>query len=89
MARDKDGNSGMDLLRQAVEALDGCREDFLDDFTPPQLLQIHAMWKASKWDIAPDEWTKRQIKEALAGKPPEWDRETEKPVYSPRTKVAL
>lgn len=79
--------SGIDLLRLVVQNLDRCREDFVHPapprkpFTPEQLIQIGRMHLLSEWDFYPDQWTARQVKEALAGKPPSWNRETEKPVY--------
>jgi hypothetical protein len=83
--------SGIDLLRLIVGNLDRCREDFMHPapprkpFTPEQLIQIGRMRLLSEWDIYPDEWTPRQVKEALAGKPPRWKdtKNGERPVYDP------
>lgn len=72
--------TGIEELRLMVNNFDSCREDFLDRFTLEQLVQIHRMWLASEWDIYPDTWTDRQVKQALAGKPPRWSARSEKPL---------
>jgi hypothetical protein len=75
-----DNLSGIDLLRLIVRNADHTRESFWDDKTPEQIVQIGRMLLSSGWDIYPDEWTERQVQEALAGKPPRWNRD-EEPVY--------
>jgi hypothetical protein len=77
--------TGMEKLRIAVNALNYCRESFLDQFTSEELLKIHAAWTASGWDIFPDQWTARQVQEALQGTPPKWTDEECTPVYSDGT----
>lgn len=78
--------TGIDELRNAVSLFDGCHESFnqseRNPFTAEQLLQIYRMHQKCECecDFYPDEWTYRQVKEALAGKPPQWDEE-EKVVY--------
>jgi hypothetical protein len=77
--------TGIDELRMCVDALNGCREDFLaavrDPFSAEDLLKIWRAWRASEWDFYPDQWTPRQVREALRGIAPRWDKDTEKPVY--------
>lgn len=72
--------TGAEELRAVVSIIDGLRESFNDRFTAEQLLKLVRMHWASEWDIPPDEWTPRQIRESLRGKPPRWD-DGERPVY--------
>lgn len=71
---------GIDELRHMVRNFNDCNETFNQQYTIEQLLQIHRMWMESGWDIYPDRWTERQLKEALEGTPPSWD-DHEKPTY--------
>ena len=73
--------TGMEQMRVIVAALNGCRESFLDQFTIPQLIKLYKAWLNSKWDFMPDEWTDRQVKNALRGKAPMWDN-NENPIYT-------
>lgn len=75
--------SGVEELRLAVSNLDHTHEAFMDAFTAAELLQINRMLIKSRWEIFPDQWTKRQIREALAGAPPDWTDDG-KPIYSRR-----
>jgi hypothetical protein len=72
--------SGPEELRLCVKNMNATNESFNTQFTAEQLLQIHRMLLASGWDILPDEWTDRQVEEALNGKPPKWDK-NECPIY--------
>lgn len=63
---------GPDELRRIVRNMDACTEDFNCRFSAEQLLLLGRALLASEWDIYPDEWTERQIREALGGKPPKW-----------------
>jgi hypothetical protein len=72
---------GIEELRAAVLLFDNTRESFNLDFTAEELLQIARMQRASGWDFCPDQWTARQVREALKGVPPRWD-ENERPVYA-------
>jgi hypothetical protein len=74
---------GIDTLRLIVGNLDACHEDFLSRFTPQELLAIGLAHLASDWDIFPDDWTRHQIKAAICGVPPTFDRETENPIEEP------
>jgi hypothetical protein len=81
-----DAMPGIELLRLILQNLNMCREDFMwpaparKPFTPEQLIQIGRMHLLSEWEFYPDQWTKRQVKEALEGKPPRWDA-NERPLY--------
>jgi len=75
-----DAQFGIDKVRDIARAFGYGRESLAQRFTVNELLQIRRMWLASSWDILPDRWEERQIQEALAGKPPRWDR-NERPVY--------
>ncbi len=71
----------IDHLRLMEQNFGGCSETFNQQFSLEQLFKIHKAWMLSEWDINPDRWTRRQLREALKGKPPRWD-DNEKPVYS-------
>ena len=73
--------TGAELLRLIVSNINATRESFNDKYSIDELIQIHRMFLLSDWDIYPDEWTKRQVKEALEGIPPQWTK-NEKPKYS-------
>ncbi len=64
--------SGIDKLRRMVDNFDSNHEEFNTRFTVEQLVIIHDAWMKSDWDINPDQWTKRQVQEALKGVPPNW-----------------
>jgi hypothetical protein len=79
--RDYREPSGMDKLRRAVQALNSCRESFLDRFTSEELLRIHEMWEDSEWDFYPDQWTRSQVVDAMHyGIPPAWRDRDESPI---------
>ena len=73
--------TGAELLRLIVANLNATTESFNDQFSLEELVQIHRMFYLSEWDIYPDCWTKRHIKEALQGTPPQWTR-NERSKYS-------
>lgn len=75
--------TGMEKMRQIVKALNNCNESFLDQFRFEELIKIYSAWLASGWTFLPDQWTERQVKEALRGIVPNWDF-NEKPVYIKR-----
>jgi hypothetical protein len=73
--------SGIDELRDAVRAFDGCSEDFVQRFSTKGLLDIRRAWRESEWDFSPDKWEARQVKEALRRIVPNWTAD-ERPDYS-------
>ena len=73
--------TGAELLRLIVSNINATNESFNDEYSLEELIQIHRMFLLSEWDIYPDCWTKRQIKEALQGIPPQWTK-NERPKYS-------
>ncbi len=73
---------GIDELRTVVNILDHNNESFNTGYTSEELLQIVRMCRASAWDIYPDQWTKRQRREALVGIVPRWS-DAMHPAYSP------
>ena len=76
--------SGAEILRLIVRNMDTTKESFNDQFSVEELVQIYSMQLASEWDFYPDEWTKRQVKEALRGIVPKWKLTKsglERPVY--------
>lgn len=73
--------TALEELQELVCNFTHVRESFSDRFTAEQLLAIHRAWLASEHDIAPDEWTERQIRAALEGIAPAWD-ENLTPIHS-------
>lgn len=73
--------TGAELLRLIVQNINTTHESFNDQYSLDELIQIHKMFLLSDWDIYPDDWTKRQVKKALQGIPPQWTK-NEKPKYS-------
>ena len=71
---------GLEELRHIVNNYDFCVENFISKFSVEDLIKIHRAWMKSDWDIYPDQWTDRQVKEALLGMAPNWD-ENENPIY--------
>lgn len=57
--------TGIERLRAAVAAFNNCNETFLDPFTPEQLLRLHDAWKRATHDFYPDQWSARQVREAI------------------------
>lgn len=56
-------------------------EGFNQQYTAEELLKIYRAYKASGWDITPDDWTARQVRRALtAGEAPDWDPATMQPI---------
>jgi hypothetical protein len=70
----------MEMLRDMVDSFNGCNEYFMDDKTIPQLLTIYNVWMRSGWLFRPDEWTTKQVEEAMDGIAPDWDAK-ERPVF--------
>lgn len=63
---------GIDELRRAVRILDSCNEGVNQCFSAVELLKLVEMQLRSGWDFYIDQWDGRQLKEALAGTPPNW-----------------
>ena len=72
--------TGMEKMRRIVKALNNCNESFLDQFPFNDLMKIYSAWLASEGTFLPDQWTERQVRDALRGIAPRWDF-TEKPIY--------
>lgn len=77
--------TGAEEMRLCVSNMNVNRESFNNRFTAAQLLQINRMLILSEWEIYPDQWSARQVREALNGTPPQFD-ENERPVYGRRAK---
>ena len=75
-----DAMSGADQLRLIASNIDCTNETFNGRYSADQLLKIFRALVLSEWDIMPDCWTQRQIREALKGKPPKFD-DRERPLY--------
>ena len=72
----------IDQARRMVALFDTCRESFNTQYTLLQLSAICDAASRSSWDFFPDEWTSRQIREALRGIAPDW-KEDAKGAYVP------
>jgi hypothetical protein len=73
--------SAAELLRAVVAMCDFCNESLWDRYSVKQIVAIYAAYDQCGWDFAPDQWTTKQLREALQGIAPDWDR-TEAPLYS-------
>lgn len=76
-----DSQTGIENLRAMVALFNWCRESFLDQFSVEQLCALYRAYLASGWTILPDQWTPRQVADALRGVVPQWD-DNEQPVYN-------
>ena len=80
-----ENESGIELLRRVVKLFDYCNETFNSRYTPEELMSLARICWASGWDFFPDQYTHRQLHEALKyGRLPTWD-DNERPVYGPIT----
>jgi len=78
-----ENESGIELLRRVVKLFDYCNETFNSKYTPEELIKLAKVCWESGWDFFPDQYTKRQLYEALTyGRAPKWD-DNEKPIYEP------
>lgn len=78
--------TGIEILRRLVKRFSACREDAIDGYTVAELIAIDDAWSRSDWDIYPDQWTARQLREAIRdGRAPTWDAD-ERPTYEPRAR---
>lgn len=75
--------TAINTLRRVVLLFNAGSEEFAARFDVEQLVQLHAMCLASAWDFHPENWTDRQVLEALLGVVPQWD-EDERAVYVDR-----
>jgi len=74
---------GIDKLRRAVNLFSNCSESFNQIFTEHQLLKLADAYSRCDYDITPDKWAARQIREALKfGRAPKWSDDVgNKPLY--------
>lgn len=64
---------GIEEMRKAVRLFNCLNETFNQKYSSEELLKIARACWASEYDILPDEWTSRQVKQALEGKVPAWE----------------
>jgi len=76
----------IEKVRAMVRLFDNCNESFNQRFSVEELAKLHRAYVNCAWDIAPDRWEERQVKEALKGKVPVFD-ENENPVYTKSTRA--
>ena len=78
---------GIEALRHAVELFRHNRESFNYRYTAVELLLIADACARSDWDIWPDNWTTRQVEEAIKyGYAPNWKEDERTPIYMPKPK---
>lgn len=88
MTSNKDTKPGIEVLKEAVSRFSCCHTDFVYRYTVKELLKISDAWGRSGWDIVADQWTTRQLNEAIElDRAPTWD-DNEKPTYQSRTESA-
>lgn len=80
MTNDPHFTSAAEELRGLGRWLDSQRESFLDSFNLDELFCLWRAWKRSEWIFTPDQWSERQVAEALLGIPPKWN-DREEPIY--------
>lgn len=71
---------GIEKLRSMVAMLNNNSESFNQNYSIEELCQLHNMALKCLWDYRLDQWSKRQIAEALQGIVPQWD-DNEQPLY--------
>lgn len=81
---------GIELLRYAVNLLGDCNESFNARFNTTELIRIADACQRCEWDMYPDQWSERQIRECVRrGIVPQF-REDERgaivPVYAKRAR---
>jgi hypothetical protein len=81
MTPNTNDTTAIENLRDMVAAFDQCSEDFNCRFTLPELVRIWDAWNQCGWVFYPDQWSDRQVREALRGVAPDWDDE-ERPTFA-------
>lgn len=79
---DHNDMTAIERIRHLANVSGDVRESLWDDLTRDQIFAIFDAWMASGWDFYPDQWTERQLQDALAGIVPQWDN-NEEPIYPP------
>lgn len=79
--------AAIEILRDMVAAFDMVNEEFNWRFTLTELVRIWDAWNQCGWDFYPDQWSDRQVREALRGIAPDWD-DRERPVFADDRKTA-
>lgn len=86
----KEPRKGMELVRYAVRLLNGCQETFNDSLTAEDAIKIADAMQRCAWDITPDRWEPKQVRQALAGIVPEFRQDEKRgivAVYKRRPKA--
>ena len=79
--------AAIEILREMIAAFDQVNEEFNWRFTLPELVRIWDAWNQCGWDFYPDQWSDRQVREALRGIAPDWN-DREQPVFAADRKVS-
>jgi len=75
MSQDK--LTGVELLRFAVKYLSYNTESVNQRFSAIELLNIAECARAAEWDMYPDQWTEKQLREAAKHRMvPDWSDES-------------
>jgi hypothetical protein len=59
--------TGAEELRAMVNVFNACRESFNDRYSVEELVLLYRALKRSEWDVLPDDWTSKEVADALAG----------------------
>jgi len=76
-----DALAGVELVRAIADMSRWVSEDFWSGMSVEQVIAIGRAHRDSEWDFLPDQWSPRQVEEALAGIVPRWGGDDERPVY--------
>lgn len=71
---------GTEELRRTLTLASNTRG--AERWTTLEWLALGRAYRASGWDVTPDEWTARQVREALSKRrplTPQWDGDTSRP----------
>ena len=74
-------------MRAALALFDQCNETFNDGIeSEAHAIAIYRACCAADWDYYPDQWTPRQVREAIRGRAPTWTQNPDGrivPTYAP------
>ena len=60
--------TGIEQLRKAVGLFNNTNESFNDRFSAHELISIAQAYTRSEWDITPDQWTSKEVEDAIDGR---------------------
>lgn len=91
--QDHSKETGLERLQRTVRVLEYCRLDWVDQFSATDLLKIVDAHLRAGWDVFPDSWSRRQLREAISHGTPAAFREDYSgrliPVYAGKYHVEM